>query len=149
MRFDRDLPESLMDTGFAPRWGAVGSAEKVAHRLGEVPQRLLLHRLRPSRQPIMLGTDRSQLSALLVIARRAPTGLPMPPLLDGEIPHIPRVTAMLRQRHRLFSGRKQPVTRHTGNVTATTDKSPKGEAAPLPSARSQGVSTPQGSDEGH
>ena len=45
MRFDRDLPEPLMYTGFAPRRAAVRSAEEVAHRLGEIPQRLLLHGL--------------------------------------------------------------------------------------------------------
>jgi hypothetical protein len=39
------------------------------------------------------------------------------------------VATMLRQHHRLLSGRKQPVTRHTCNVTKATDKSPKGEAA--------------------
>ena len=35
MRFDRDLPESLVHTDFAPRRAAVRSREKVAHRLSE------------------------------------------------------------------------------------------------------------------
>src|SRR4051812_12483904 len=33
-----------------------------------------------------------------------------------------------------FSGGSQPVTRHTGNLAATTDKSSKGEAASSPLA---------------
>jgi hypothetical protein len=33
----------------------------------------------------------------------------MPLLLDSQIPHMPSVTAMLRQHHRLFSGGEQPV----------------------------------------
>jgi hypothetical protein len=104
------------------------------HRLGEVPQRLLLHRLRPGRQPIMLGAGRGQLRTLLVVAWRTPTRLPMLLLLGGQIPHISGVATMLGQHDRLFSGGEQPVSRHTGNVTATADKSPKGEAAPPPPA---------------
>ncbi len=138
MRFDRYLPESLMHTSFTPRRAAVCSAEKVAHRLGEVAQRLLLHSLRAGRQPIVLGTGSSQLSALLVVARRAPTGLPVQLLLDRQIPHKPGVPTMLRQHRLLVSGRKQPVTRHTGNITATTDKSPKGEAALRSPAKASG-----------
>ena len=110
------------------------SGEKVVHSLGEVPQRLLLHRLRPGRQPIMLGAGRGQLRTLLVVAWRTPTRLPMLLLLGGQIPHISGVATMLGQHDRLFSGGEQPVSRHTGNVTATADKSPKGEAAPPPPA---------------
>jgi hypothetical protein len=138
MRFHRDLPESLMHTGFAPRRAAVGSAEKVAHRLGEVSQRLLLHRLRPGRQPVVLGAGRGQLSTLLAVAGCAATGLPVPLLLDGQVPHIPGVATMLRQHSPLLSGRKQPVTRHTGNVNNATDKSPKGEAALPPPTEARG-----------
>ena len=58
MRFDADLPEPLVHTGFAPPRAAVRSAEKVAHRLREVPQRLLLHGVRASRQPVVLGARR-------------------------------------------------------------------------------------------
>ena len=95
VRFDRDLPESLVHTGFAPRRAAVRSSEKVAHRLREVPQRLLLHGLRAGRQPVVLGAGRGQLRALLVEAARVPTRLPMLVLLDGQVPHVPRVAAVL------------------------------------------------------
>jgi hypothetical protein len=132
LRFDRDLPKSLMHTGLTPCRTAVRSAEKAAQCLGEITQRLLLHGLRTSRQPIVLGTCRGQLSALLVVAGRATTELPVLLLLDGEIPHIPSVTTMLRQNRRLLRRRKQSVTRHVSNLAATTDKLSKGEAA-LPS----------------
>ena len=106
MRFDPDLPEPLMYTGFAPRRAAVGSAEKVAHRLGEVPQSLLLHSLGPRRQPIVLGAGRGQLGALLDIAGGAAFGSPVLLLLDRQVPHIPGMAAMLSQHRRLLSGRK-------------------------------------------
>ena len=125
MRFDRHLPESLLHTGFAPRRAAVRSAEKVAHRLGEIPQCLLLHGLRAGRQPIVIGTGRGQLSTLLVIAGRATTRLPVPSLLDGQVPHIPGMATMLGQHHHLLSGTKKPKTRHSWNVSATTDELPK------------------------
>lgn len=136
MRFDRDLAKSLMHTGLAPRRAAMRSAEKVAHRLREIPQRLLLHSLRPGRQPPMLRAGRGQLSALLVVARRVATRLPVLLLLDGQIPHIPSVAAMLGQHPHLLSGRKQPISRHTGKITANTDTPPKGEA-PIPPAKAR------------
>ena len=138
VRFDPDLPESLVHTGFAPRRAAVGSVEKVAHRLSEVSQRLLLHRLRSGRQPIVLGAGRSQLSTLLVVSRRTTSGLPVLVLLDGQVPYIPGVATMLGQHHCLFSRRKQPISRHTGNITLDTDKSPKGDTAPPPPAKARG-----------
>ena len=138
MRFDRYLSESLMYTGFAPRRAAVRSAEKVTHRLGEVPQRLLLHRLRAGRQPVVLGAGRGQLSTLFAIAGRAATRLPVPLLLDGQVPHIPGVATMLRQHSPLLSGRKPPVTRHASNLAGTTDKLSKGEAALPPPTKARG-----------
>ena len=127
-----------MHTGFAPRRAAVRSGEKVAHRLGEVPQRLLLHGLRAGRQPVVLGAGRGQLSTLLVVAGRAATGLPVLLLLDGQVPHIPGVATMLRQHRPLLSSRKQPISRHASNVAATTDKSPKGDAAIPPPTKAMG-----------
>jgi hypothetical protein len=139
MRFYRDLPEPLMHTGFAPCRGVVGSGEKGAHRLSEIPQRLLLHGLRAGRQPVVRGTGRGQLSTLLVIARRTATRLPMLLLFDGQVPHIPGVATVLGQHRLLLSGRKQPETRHTGNVDNATDKSPKGEAGLFPMAIARGL----------
>ena len=105
-----------MHAGSAPRRAAMRSREKIAHSLREIPQRLLLHGLRPSRQPFVLGAGRCQLSALLVEAGRTAPWLPVLLLLEGQIPHIPRMAAMVAQHHRLLSGRKQPVSRHPNNA---------------------------------
>lgn len=136
-RFEPDLPKTLMYTGFAPRRAAVRAPEEVTHRLREIPQRLLLHRLRAGRQPFVLGAGCGQLSTLLVVAGPAAPRLPMPLLLNCQIPHIPGMATMFRQQHRLLSGRNQPVSRHVNNVTAATDNTPKGDAVitPLPKAR--------------
>jgi hypothetical protein len=85
----------------------------------------------------VLGARRGQLSALLVVAGRAPTGLPMLLLFDGQIPHIPSLPTVLCQNRLLLSGRKQPISRHTGNVSATTDKLTKGEAALAPRTKTR------------
>jgi hypothetical protein len=138
MRFHPDLPEPFMDTGLAPPRAAVRSREEVVHRLGEVPQRLLLNRLRPSRQPVVLGAGSRQLSTLLPIVRRMPPGLPMLVLLDGQVPHVPGMATVLRQHHCLLSSREQPVSHHACNLTFTTDKSPKGEPALPPPAKARG-----------
>ena len=132
LRLDTDLPKSLVHSDFSPRRAAMGPAEETAHRLGEVAQRLLLHGLGASRQPVVLSAGRSQLSTLLVIAGCPPTGLPMLLLLDSQIPHIPCMATMLRQHHRLVSRRKKPVSRHTRNIVTTPDKLPKGQAALAP-----------------
>jgi hypothetical protein len=99
----------------------VGAAEKVAHRLGEIPQRLLLHRLRPRGQPLVFGAGRGQLSAQLGITRRAATRLPVLLLLDRQVPNIPGVATVFGQQHRLLGSRKQPVSRHPCKLAVTTD----------------------------
>jgi hypothetical protein len=45
------------------------------------------------------------------------------------------------QQRRLLSCRKQPITQHNGNLAATTDKSPKGEAALRPPAAARSYHT--------
>ena len=138
MRFDSDLPESLVYTGFAPRRASVRATEEVASGLREIPQRLLLHGLRTSCQPAVFGAGLGQLGALLVVAGRVASRLPVLLLLDGQVPHVPGVAAMLDQRRRLLGVRKQSVSRHPGKVSATTDTSPKGEAALPPAAEARG-----------
>ncbi len=76
-RFESDLPKSFMRAGLTPRRATVGAVEKVAHRLGEVPQRLLLHGLRPGCQPVVFGAGRRQLGTLLVVTGRLAPWLPM------------------------------------------------------------------------
>jgi hypothetical protein len=57
--------------------------------LGEIAQRLLLHRLRPGRQPLVFGPVRGQLGTLLMVTGRLAAWLPVPLLLDWKIPHKP------------------------------------------------------------
>jgi hypothetical protein len=138
MCLDRYLPEPFVHTGFAPRRAPVRAAEEIAHRLSEIPQRLLLHRLGAGGQPIVFGARGGQLRTLLVVVRRATARLPMLLLLDRQIPHITGVAAMLSQNRRLLSSRKQPISRHTENLTPTTDTTQKGEAAFRPPAQARG-----------
>jgi hypothetical protein len=132
MRFHADLPKSLMDSSFAPRWATVRPIEKVAHSLIEITQSLLLHSLRTRSQPVVFGAGSSQLHALLVVTGRVSSWLPMLLLLDGQVPHIPGVATMLMQHSCLLGGRKQPISRHASNVTATTDKPPKAKQSNPP-----------------
>jgi hypothetical protein len=128
LRFEPDLPETFMYKGLAPGWPTMGAAEKVPHGMGEVPQRLLLHRLRPSRQPVVFGADLGQLRRLLVIPRSMPTR-PPPLLLDGQIPHKPGVTAMLQQHHLLSGCWQQSKPRHRRNLASATDNAGHRKAA--------------------
>ncbi len=125
-RFDSDLAESLVRAGFAPRRATVGAMKEVAHRLGEVPQRLLVHGLRPGRQPLVFGAGHGQLGTLLVIPGRFPTRLPVPLLLDGKIPHKPGMATVFNQNCRLLNIGKQTKPAHTHNLGGTTDNRLKG-----------------------
>jgi len=121
VRLEPDLPEPFIHEGLTPRRPTMGAAEKITHSLGEVPQRLLLHCLRPGRQPITFGAYLSQLRRLLVIPRRAATGLPMLLLLDGEIPHKSGMPAMFRQHHLLSGYWQQSEPRHSCKLAGATD----------------------------
>jgi hypothetical protein len=118
---DPDLPEAFMHAGLAPRRATMGAGEEVLHRLGEVAQRLLLHGLRAGCQPVVLGADLRQLSALLVITRGVASRLPPLLLLDSQIPHEPRVAAMLHQHDLLSWCGQQSEPGHTRKITTTTD----------------------------
>ncbi len=70
----------------------------------------------------MLCPRGRQLSALLQVARR--TRPPRPPvgvLLDGQVPHVPRMGAVIPQ-HRLLGGCwQQPIAGHSNTLATTTD----------------------------
>jgi hypothetical protein len=120
-RFHPNLPEAFIYTGLAPRWTAMSAGEEVLHGLSEVAQRLLLHRLRPGRQPVVVGAGLGQLRGLLVVTRCAASGLPKLLLLHGQIPHKSRMPAMLQQPRPLSGCWQQTKPRHTRNVAANTD----------------------------
>ncbi len=114
--FESDLPESFVLAGLAPRRAMVGAVEKVAHRLGEVPQRLLLDGLRAGCQPVVFGAGRRQLGTLFVVTGRLAARLPVLLLLDGKIPHKPGMATVFGQRCRLLSTGKQPKPTHSNNI---------------------------------
>ncbi len=137
-RFESDLSKPLVPAGFTPCRTTVCAFEKVAHRLREVPQRLLLHGLRPGRQPSVFGAGRSQLGTLLVITRRSAPRLPVLLLLYGQIPHKTGMATMLGQYCRLLNTRKQPKPAHPRNIGASTDNTSKQERGVSSPGYSQG-----------
>ena len=119
----------------APRRAMVGAVEKVAHRLGEVPQRSpasgrypqLLHSLRRGFEPVVFGAGRRQLGTLLVVTGCLATRLPVLLLLHGKIPHKPGMATVFGQRCRLLKTGKQPKPAHINNIGVTTDNLLKGK----------------------
>ncbi|MDT5355808.1 MAG: hypothetical protein QOJ56_4340 [Mycobacterium sp.] len=138
-----DLPESFIRAGLTPRRATVGAVKKVAHRLREVPQRLLLYGLRPGCQPVAFGAGRRQLRTLLVVTGRSAARLPVLLLLHSQIPHKPGMATVLGHCSRLLRAGKQAEPAHINNVGITTDNLSKGGTwrfLPRPKPR---VSTPQ------
>jgi len=110
--------------------GRVSRVEECRHRLGEVAQGLLLHRLGAGRQPRVPGPCLGELPALLQVARRArPACAPVGVLLDGQVPYVPGMGAVVPQ-HRFLGGRgEQPVPGHANIVAIITDIFRGGEVA--------------------
>ena len=124
------LPASAHDTksfvpaGFAPQRppGRVLRIEEGGHRSGEVAQRLLLHRLRSCGQPWVLRAYGGELPTLLQVAGATlPPRAPVRVLLNGQVPHVPGVRAVIPQNCLLGGRGKHAVPRHTNIVATTTD----------------------------
>jgi hypothetical protein len=131
-------PEPLIPTRLSPCRppGRVLRVEERSHRLGEVAQRLLLHSLRAFGQPGVLRAGSGELSALLQVARRAlPTGVPVRVLLDGEVPHVPGVRAVVPQHGLLGVRGEQSVPGHTNILSIDTDISEEVKRRVLPGLR--------------
>ena len=128
-------PEPLMPSGLAPRRSTswVLRVEERGRCLGEIPQRLLLHRLGTCSQPWELRPSSGELPALLHIARSAlSAGTPMLVLLDGQVPDEPGMGAVVPQ-HRFLGGRRtQPVPRHTNTLSIDSDISKEVKRRVLP-----------------
>jgi hypothetical protein len=99
----------------------------------EISQRLLLHRLTSCGQPIMLGPCLGELPTLLQIAGSAPAARPpVSMLLNGEVPHVAGMGAVIAQ-HRFLGGRgQQAIPRHTNTLTIATDISREVKRRTLP-----------------
>jgi hypothetical protein len=117
-----DDTETLMPAPLTPRRPPMTTTPPIRHRLGEVSQRLLPHRLRTRTQPLTRGTSLGQLPALLNIVRETLPMMPIPELLHREIPHEPGVRTMLREQHLLLA-RRIHTEPHNRNLTAAPDNS--------------------------
>ncbi len=138
-------PEPLVPSCLTPRRAPLRilRIQECGHRPGEIPKGLLLHRLGSGSQPCMLRPGLGELPALLDIAwRPRATRAPVRVLLDGQIPHVPGVRAVIAHC-RLLGGRgEQPVSGHTNTVAMTADISGGVKQRFLPGPKAS-VSTPR------
>lgn len=117
-----DNPETFVPSLFAPGRPPMATGSPVGHRQREIPQRLLLHRLRARAQPLVRCPSLSQLLTLQHIVRQKLAMMPVPELLHREIPHEPGVRAVLREQHFLLSCRIQAKPHHR-RLTVRPDNS--------------------------
>jgi hypothetical protein len=104
---DRYYPESFGSSSLPPRRLACGSPEEPRHSLRVVAERLLLHYLATRTQPRVLRARLSELAALFQVARSTTPTWPPPRLLfHRQVPHVPRMLAMLQQHRFLFACRR-------------------------------------------
>jgi hypothetical protein len=116
--------KSFIPARLPPRWPPYGVdwIEKCRHSLAEVAQGLLLHHLGARGQPGVLRASNCELTALFQVAWGAlAPRVPVPVLLDGQVPHIPGLGAVVTQRSLLDRRRKQAITRHVNTLATTTD----------------------------
>jgi hypothetical protein len=101
----------------------MGTAEEIRHSLGEIAQRLLLDHLGAGRQPRVPGPRGGELPALFQVARRThPARVPVGVLLDGQVPDVPGVAAVVPQHRFLRGCGVEPVPeRHTNILSDGTD----------------------------
>jgi hypothetical protein len=121
-----DDPESFVSARLTPArltcW--VLRVEEGDHRLGEVPQGLLLHRLGSHSKPRILGPRLRELPRLLDVARGARTAwAPMRVLLNGEVPYEPGMTAMIPKSCLLDRRWNKSVAGHVNTLATASDNS--------------------------
>ncbi|RZT26578.1 hypothetical protein EV649_0323 [Kribbella sp. VKM Ac-2569] len=112
-RLGADDPESFVEVSLAPLRSPMDPGVEVLDSLVEIPQRLLLHGLRPCAQPARRGSSFGQLPTLFGKARCSRfVGGPHRPLLERQIPHVARMLTVLQQRNLLCGGRVEPEPGH-------------------------------------
>jgi hypothetical protein len=121
---DGDDTESLGPPGLTPSRPAVSTTDEISYRLVEIPQCLLLNHLTTAAQPVIRRASLGQLSALLDVSGGAcPSGPPGRMLLDGQIPHEPRMSAVFPQSDRLSGRRTKPKPGHDSSLNLAYDNS--------------------------
>ena len=94
-------------------------------------------------QPRVLSACGGELQALFQVAGRPiAAGVPVGVLLDGQVPHVPGVAAVVPQHRLLGGGGDQPVPGHANTLSNATDISGEVTRRFLPSQRT-GRSTPR------
>ena len=84
-----------------------------------------------------------ELPALLQVARSVPAAwVPVGVLLDGQVPHVPGVRAVVPQHRFLGGGGVQPVPGHANTLSNTADISGEVERRFLPGLKA-GVWSPR------
>jgi hypothetical protein len=119
-----DDAEPFVPTSLSPRWLPIRPlrVEERGQRLGKVTQGLLLNHLGARAKPVIRCARCSELPALLHVTWRTLTARPpVGVLLDGQIPHVPGMCAVLPHHHLLGGSRKQPVSAHANTVTMRAD----------------------------
>jgi hypothetical protein len=112
-----DDSERLVPARLTPCRSAVRPGKEIAHRLGEIPQRLLLYGLRPGGQPREFSSRFGQLAGLLPISGRArPSRTPMRVLLHRQVPHKTGVRAVFQQ-HLFLSARRLKSKPHASRLS--------------------------------
>ncbi len=112
-------------------------------RLVEIAQRLLLHRLRPCRQPRLRCTSLSQLRRLSHIP---PTGWPPwsphQPLFQSDVPHVPGMATMPQQDGLLRWSQNKPVPGHVTHGGGYHRQFPEGRDRRYFPALKDGIAAP-------
>lgn len=138
-----DNAEALVHSALSERRSTMRSCIEGRQGVLEVPERLLLHRLRPSTQPLGRGPRLGQLPRLSHVARgcssaTAPVGV----LLHRKIPHVASVSAVAQKPDLLGAGWKQPVPTHSTHSTIQHRQSLEGRQWRVSPALTDGVPTP-------
>ena len=71
---------------------------------------------------MLMAARLGELPALRQVARRArPAGMPVGVLLDGQVPDVPGVAAVVPQHRLLGGGGEKPVPGHANTLSDTAD----------------------------
>lgn len=111
-------PEALVFTLLPPAGASMRPCKEPAHRLIEIAERLLLHRLGTLGQPWVIRPRGGELPGLLHVARRGLSSRTPPCVLfDREVPHVTGVRAVPQQGFLLLRSRVETISGHSNILT--------------------------------